>query len=505
LQAVDKASGDLVEAVFTSSPDAIVIVDHNGCIELASAAVEQLFGYTPDEVVGEQVELLVPEDIRAVHRGYRSAYAKHPGARSMGAGLDLHGRRRDGTIFPVDVSLSPVTVDGRSRTAAFVRDATERRRTESLMLDVNEITRRVLAGESPFDVLQVICEQARQLIGADAAWVMLPQDEDGDMLRVAAVDGAGVEDLLGVTAKAESTLSARAMDSGRPIMVADMHAHPHVLAEVRQAALGPGAYFPMTTQEGAIGALVVARRQPALAFERTEIQTAEVFASAAAVGLALGRARDSLEELRFVSEHERIARDLHDTVIQQLFALGMGLQGAQRLADEAVSDRIDEAVRAIDDVIREIRETIFDLNRPSGASQDVRQQVRATVAEAVERLGVVPQVTFRGPVEAAVSDRILSPLLAVLRESLLNIARHAHASHVEVVLMATAESVSLNVGDDGVGLPEEVASGHGLPSMAERAAALRGDCVVSRRRPTGTLVQWRVPTSFGGRASRTSG
>lgn len=501
---MDKASGDLVEAVFTSSPDAIVIVGADGSIELASAAVEQLFGYTAEELVGEQIELLVPEDIRAVHRGHRSAYAGKPVARSMGEGLDLHGRRRDGTIFPVDVSLSPVTVDGRSRTAAFVRDATERRRTESLMLDVNEVTRRVLAGETQFEVLQVVCEHARQLVDADVAWVVVPDEEAGDVLRVAAVDGDGVEDLLGVTTTVESSLAARAMDSGRPVVVADMHAHPHVLAEARRAGLGPGAYFPMSTQDGPIGALVVAREPDLPPFSRTDVQTAEVFASAAAVGLALGRARDSLEELRIVSEHERIARDLHDTVIQQLFALGMGLQGAQRLADEAVSERITEAVRAIDDVIREIRETIFDLNRPTGSAQDVRQQVRATAAEAIERLGFVPQVTFRGPVEAAVSDKILSPLLAVLRESLLNVASHAQASRVEVVLVAAADSVSLNVGDDGVGVPEEVAPGQGLSTMSDRAVELRGECVVSRRRPTGTLVQWRVPTTFRSRASRMS-
>ena len=90
----------------------------------------------------------------------------------------------------------------------------------------------------------------------------------------------------------------------------------------------------------------------------------EAFASAAAVGLALGAARESLEHLRMVSEQERIARDLHDTVIQRLFAFGMGLQGAQRLADERLAERIEAAVEAIDEVIREIRETIFDLNRP---------------------------------------------------------------------------------------------------------------------------------------------
>ena len=194
----------------------------------------------------------------------------------------------------------------------------------------------------------------------------------------------------------------------------------------------------MITQDGPIGALVVARDTDAEPFNAVETAAAEVFASAAAVGIALGGTRDTLEAMHLVSEHERIARDLHDTVIQRLFALGMGLQGAQRLSSGAVGERISRSVQAIDEVIREIRETIFDLNRPQGADLDVRQRVRAVAGEVGGQVGFTPRTTFRGPVEAAVSDEMISHLLAVLREALTNVGRHARASTVDVVVAATA-------------------------------------------------------------------
>ena len=365
---MESGASDLLEAVFASSPDAIVIVDDSGQIELASSAVEQLFGYPPNEITGRPVELLLPEAVHDVHRSHRHGFAKEPTARAMGAGLDLQGRRRDGTVLPVDVSLSPVRVEGRLLTAAFVRDATERRRSKDLMQNINDVTREVLASATRIEVLTLICERTHSLVDAALAWIVLPAGGAGKgQLRVEAVAGRGVEGLVGATLDSEASLSGRAMGGDSPVVVPDMHADPSVVLPAREAGLGPGVYFPMATQDGPIGALVVARAAAAPMFLPSEIAAAEVFAAAAAVGLALGDARQAIEDLRLVAEHERIARDLHDTVIQRLFALGMGLQGAQRLAEPGVSKRIGDAVRAIDEVIREIRETIFDLNRPAGA------------------------------------------------------------------------------------------------------------------------------------------
>ena len=240
--------------------------------------------------------------------------------------------------------------------------------------------------------------------------------------------------------------------------------------------------------------LVVARDADAEPFNSVESAAAEVFASAAAVGIALGGARDTLEAMHLVTEHERIARDLHDTVIQRLFALGMGCRerSAWRAAPSASGSA--RSVQAIDEVIREIRETIFDLNRPQGADLDVRQRVRAVAGEVGGQVGFTPRTTFRGPVEAAVSDEMMSHLLAVLREALTNVGRHARASTVDVVVAATADTVTLSVADDGIGPSSGPSAGHGLANMADRAAELGGELTISSRRPRGTLLQWTVPT-----------
>lgn len=491
--------GSLLEAVFASSPDAVLLVDDQGCVELASAAVQALFGYAPMELVGLPVETLVPDEHRDVHRAHRRNYTLAPSARPMGAGLQLQGRRRDGSVFPIDVSLSPLVFDQRSLTVTFVRDATDRRRGDRLMEFINEVTRSVLAGEDITGVLELVSERAQVLAAAAVTWVAVPDQSGPHRLRVVAGAGADADRIVGATFDASSSLSARAMGAGRPVLVPDMHAEPAVLPEAREAGFGPGVYFPMVTQDGPIGALVAARGLTASDFTEAEVAATEAFASAAAVGLALGTARESLENLRMVSEQERIARDLHDTVIQRLFALGMGLQGAQRLADERLADRIRAAVEAIDEVIREIRETIFDLNRPAAAGLDVRQRVRTLAAEAAGPLGYSPRVSFRGPVEAALTEPVLAQLLTVLREALSNVARHAHASRVDVVVVADGNAVTLSVADDGIGLADAIGladgplAGHGLENMTQRAAQLGGECLVTPRSPAGTILQWRVP------------
>jgi signal transduction histidine kinase len=275
-------------------------------------------------------------------------------------------------------------------------------------------------------------------------------------------------------------------------MIEDMSSHPDVLQEARDLDLGPGMYLPMVSEQGSYGILVVARRKGARPFTRTDQQILGVFASAASLVLILGEARRELEQLRFVGEHERIARDLHDNVIQRLFAVGLSLQSVQPLANGLVEERVTGAVDAIDEVIREIRETIFELNRSSG--QGVRPALRRLVSDVAGKFGLQPRIHFHGPVDSVVDEELTAHLLAVVREALSNAARHGKAQTVDVTLKVSDTTILLTVTDDGRGFPDDPPEGHGLSNMGARAEMLGGALRLSSAPGRGSQLEWQVPT-----------
>jgi PAS domain S-box-containing protein len=202
---------------------------------------------------------------------------------------------------------------------------------------------------------------------------------------------------------------------------------------------------------------------------------------------------DAESELALVEDRERIARDLHDTVIQRLFAIGLSLQGGLvRARDDATRDRLESAIDEIDETIHELRSAIFALHRRHRVGIGVRDEVLALVTELTPSLGFEPAVRFDGLVDAEVTDDIRDQLLPCLREALTNVAKHAHATRASVVL-AVADGVSLTVTDNGRGLGATIAAGNGLRNIDERARGLGGSCSTRSDAGGGTTVEWRVP------------
>jgi signal transduction histidine kinase len=219
---------------------------------------------------------------------------------------------------------------------------------------------------------------------------------------------------------------------------------------------------------------------------------------AAAAGVAIENARLSarVHELAVVEDRERIARDLHDTVIQRLFATGMLLQSTTRLVtsdQRRAIERIGEAVDDLDVTIKEIRTAIFDLERRGRTGEALRGQILDEVRAAAEVLGFQPRVILDGPVDSAIDETIAVELLATLREALSNVWRHAAATLVDVEVVV-GRDVTLRVADDGLGPPAApTPTGKGLVNMAARAHRLGGSLRLDRREPKGTLLEWRVP------------
>jgi PAS domain S-box-containing protein len=483
----------LLGEIFSASPDAIIVIDSSFRIVLASPSVTSLFGYPTTELVGSSLDVLVPETRRDRHAGHLQRFFEAPYPREMGVGLELAGRRRDGVDLPIDVSLTPVRMGDALYVAAYVRDATERRRALSRLHAVNEITNRLLSGAQMREILPLVAQSARILCNSEAAWIVMPKT--ATQFEIVSVDGKSTELLLGVHLSADTSRSAEVMRSGEPDVIEDLSTADNVPRGVVDLDLGPGVYVPFVADQRRLGTLVLGRVHGQPPFNPIDVAFAQVFAGAAATAIEMGSVRAEVDRLSIVAEDERIARDLHDTVIQELFALGMSLQALGSSATGAVGDRISAAVESLDDVIRQIRNTIFRLPGRNQAASGLREEMLRLADRYHHELGVLPRIAFVGPVDFVVPEIVSEHLLHVFGEGLSNIGRHAQATKIEAVVAVEGEWLSFSLTDDGVGIGDGPSAGNGIRNMSIRAENLGGTCTVSRREPNGTMVVWRVPLS----------
>ncbi|QAY71761.1 GAF domain-containing protein [Xylanimonas protaetiae] len=356
----------------------------------------------------------------------------------------------------------------------------------------DEISRRLLAGDAPDEVLDLVAFHAAQVAGADVAALTVPDDAG---LRVRAVFGA--DDVLGAVVSAEGSFAGEVYRTGLPVVVVDAAAEPRgaFALGAMDEQVGPLAALPLGEPGHTRGVLSVGRRQGRLAYTDIVVEALQGFAAQAAVALELAEHRRDAERLAVVRDRDRIARDLHDLAIQRLFATGLGLQGVARRLDRADDPddaaRVWAAVDEVDETIGLIRTTIRGLQPPDDDARrvGVRSRVIAEVEGAARALGFPPALRFEGPVDALVPPVTADHLVAVVRESLSNVARHAHATRVEVLLSA-GEDLTLTVADDGVGIAPG-ARLSGLANLRTRARELGGTFALGG--DPGTRLRWQVP------------
>jgi signal transduction histidine kinase len=258
--------------------------------------------------------------------------------------------------------------------------------------------------------------------------------------------------------------------------------------------------LPLVGSRRVRGALVVGRLAGRPQFTPADLDMATTFANHAAVALELADARTAQEQVTLLEDRDRIARDLHDHVMQRLFGAGMTVESvAAGLEPDPRADRLGRVVREIDDTIRQIRTSIFQLRGPFGPRTGaVRSQLLSVCAEAASVLGFAPAVSFSGPVDAVISHALLDDLVAVVREALSNVARHADATSVRVNVTVTHGELLLQIDDDGMGIGP-TARRSGLANLQERAGRRGGNLqVTSPRRGTegtegGTSLRWTIP------------
>ncbi|MFJ6350200.1 GAF domain-containing sensor histidine kinase [Streptomyces sp. NPDC092046] len=361
------------------------------------------------------------------------------------------------------------------------------------------VTTALLSGGDADDALTVVAEQARRLADAAAGIVLLPAEEGG--LEIVAASSPHPTKSLGVVIPPESPVVERLME-GEAVFVADASSDVRMVHRL-SAQYGPAMLLPLQSGGRVLGALATPRARGARQFTEAERTLATQFASQAALALMMAEAQRDRERLAVYEDRDRIARDLHDLVIQRLFATGMMLESAQRRSVvPAVQEGVGKAVDELDVTIQEIRTAIFALQQgPAEAPSGLRTRVLREINMAAVPLGFKPSHRFLGAIDATVGELTGKNLIAALREALSNAFRHAGASRIEVVVDAGVTlpdgtpGVRLSVADDGVGIPEG-GRRSGLRNLARRAESLGGASWCSPgigEDDGGTTVVWEAP------------
>ncbi len=500
-------AGAWLASIVSSSEDAIVSMDLNGTLTTWNPGAERLLGYGTDEICGKPFSRLVPESLRPDVEAQMARVCRgvHTPTRDT---VRLH---KTGLEIEVSESLSLIRKPSGTSTgvSAVLRDITERKRADRelrrLLVDgqrrerwlasISEVRLAMLAGGGLEQWLALIARRASELSDADGITVSVVAGDDDSLLEVIATHGTAVQPLRGRRFPIKDSAAGRVFTSGR----SSLDAEASDLLSTDQAdavptGLGPLLLVSITTLHGSDGVLGVVRSAGRATFSPEEIRVVESFGQQAGLAIELDRAHGDREQLAVLGERERIARDLHDHVIQRLFAVGMALQAASRsITDQAALGRIGESIEELDATIRDVRSTIFSLavRTSDRVGTNTRARLLDVTSLAAQGLGFQPRLLFDGPVDTKVPEELVPDVLAVVREGLSNAARHAKATRVEV-RVDVHDGLSIIVTDNGIGMGDSTRSS-GLANLRARAEARGGSMTVGNGDNRGTRLHWQVP------------
>jgi len=354
-----------------------------------------------------------------------------------------------------------------------------------------DVGRQLLTGDG--DALRVIAQEVLRLADADLITLVVPE---GVRLRVAVAEGHAATEVEGSTYQREATLSDLVLEIGRPFRLDDAADTSDVQGRsiflAGQVEVGPVMVLPLLGRERVRGSLVATREPGRRPFSELDMEMATTFANYASVALELVEARRDQQRMMLLEDRARIARDLHDHVIQQIFAAGLVVQAtASRLDGIADVSLLQEVVNHLDEAIRQIRVSIFQLQPPSGSG--LRAAVMDVVTEVRPGLGFEPTIDLDGPIDSVCGEALAGDVIAVVREALTNVAKHAHAHTALMSLHATSSQLTVTISDDGRGMGS-VARISGLDNMRRRAEDRAGSMVVAEVPDLGgTTIVWTVP------------
>ncbi len=383
----------------------------------------------------------------------------------------------------------------------------ESRRSQEWLRASGEISRDLLAAEqSERDVLRRVATSVTRLADADLAVIVLPIADATDAaepgFQVVAASGTCATELLGQSHRAQGSLAGQVVQERCGVQLDATAGGPDVFLD-RAVPVGPVMALPLTGERRARGAVILGRTKGRHPFTPSDVAMAQAFAGQAALALELSDARADRERLCVLEDRDRIARDLHDHVIQRLFAIGLSVQSMAGAVTElggsgatpgapGLPDRLGRTVAELDETIGQIRASIFALRESPVGHDSVRGSALELLTELAPVLPLRPEINFDGPVDTLVGPALLDDVRAVLREGLTNVARHAQARSVGVRLSVTNGWLSVRVLDDGVGL-SPTATHSGLANLQARAEQYGGQLRVGNRAEGGVRLAWTVP------------
>jgi signal transduction histidine kinase len=381
----------------------------------------------------------------------------------------------------------------------------EMRLREDWLEAAHQVTSALLDGGAPNTTFRLIAERARVVAGASLAVIARPMASHRSTLMFEVVDAADPREhdrMAGMTVPADESTIGLAFTGGRSVAI--RHYGDKVVAQQAGSTLRLPAMVkdldsavavPLIVGTETLGVLVVARFREADPFTDSEARLIQTFAGHAALALEFARVDEDRQRLAVFEDRDRIARDLHDLVIQRLFATGLGLEGLSKLIAKAeIADRVIGFVRDIDRAIHDVRNSIFSLQEPAESHGSLRSELLRLAIESSDALGFEPRIGFEGPLDTLVPDTVRADLIATVREALSNVSRHSAATtvSVEVVVDPRGRQLTLTVTDDGVGIPDQPARRSGLANLSERADRWSGTFSVRPGRKLGTILTWSI-------------
>jgi signal transduction histidine kinase len=364
----------------------------------------------------------------------------------------------------------------------------EEGRTRQRWLEATgEIAAELLGGADVREVLRLVASRAAELTGADDALIALPESPGGALV-VTVCAGPDAEALTGRRIPLDGSTSGAVLRDHVPRSVPTL---VDDLADGLGVDLGPALAVRLRSGESTAGVLLAIRAPGSARFDEHELQLVSAFADQAALALRDAESQAARRELDVVVDRDRIARDLHDHVIQRLFAVGLGLEGTRRRTDSpAVTGRLSQHIDQLQDVIEEIRSAIFALHAQPGAGRGLRARLQNAITDACADSAIRTTVRLSGAF-----DRVPAALAehaeAVVREAVSNVLRHARAAELAVTVSVDGDLV-VEVSDTGIGMPESVARS-GLRNLGQRAAEAGGSLLLDRPPGGGTRLLWTVP------------